>query len=81
MMAPRQSNAVFVKIPPKLVKALRKSFFFYVWDEVSFECRLMTSWDTQREDIENFAQNLRLLLSANQTLHGEQNEISSDSLS
>ncbi|MBO9668712.1 MAG: low specificity L-threonine aldolase [Bdellovibrio sp.] len=50
-----QSNAVFAKIPPAWVKPLRENFFFYVWDEKTFECRWMTSWDTQKQDIENFA--------------------------
>jgi threonine aldolase len=50
-----QSNAVFAKIPPSWVKPLRENFFFYVWDEKTFECRWMTSWDTQKQDIENFA--------------------------
>lgn len=31
--APRQSNAVFVKIPKSWVQSLRKEYFFYVWDE------------------------------------------------
>jgi len=52
--ASRQSNAVFVKIPKEYVKLLREKFFFYVWNEKTFECRLMTSWDTTKEDIESF---------------------------
>lgn len=49
-----QSNAVFVEIPKELIKELRKELFFYVWNETSFECRLMTSWDTELIDIEKF---------------------------
>lgn len=56
-----QSNAVFVKIPSRWVKSLREKYFFYVWDENTFECRLMTSWDTQKEDIDGFAQLLKEL--------------------
>lgn len=52
--APRHSNAVFVKIPKQWIKALREKYFFYVWDEKTFECRLMTSWDTTDSDIEGF---------------------------
>jgi threonine aldolase len=51
---PRQSNAVFVKIPQKWIKALRENYFFYVWDEETFECRLMCSWDTTDADIQGF---------------------------
>lgn len=51
---PVQSNAVFAEIPQPLVKKLKQQYFFYVWDEKTFECRLMTSWDTQKEDIDGF---------------------------
>lgn len=61
MTAERQSNAVFVKFPQKLVKKLREHYFFYVWDEKTFECRLMTSWDTSDHDITGFLTQLRKL--------------------
>lgn len=51
---PVQSNAVFVQIPQKMIKTLRSKFFFYVWNEENFECRLMTSWDSQKSDIDQF---------------------------
>jgi len=54
ILRPRQSNAVFAQIPQPWVKTLRQDYFFYVWDEKTFECRLMTSWDTRNEDIESF---------------------------
>lgn len=56
-----QSNAVFAKIPSAWVKPLREKFFFYVWDEKTFECRWMTSWDTQKDDIDQFVQALKEL--------------------
>ena len=49
-----QSNAVFAIIPQKWVKPLREKYFFYVWDESTFECRWMTSWDTQIDEIKGF---------------------------
>lgn len=55
---PIESNAVFCNIPKHLVKSLRESYFFYVWDEKTFECRLMTSFATTSEHVENFIQNL-----------------------
>lgn len=55
----RESNAVFVKIPKERIKKLKEKYFFYVWDEKTFECRLMTSWDTQPADIEGFLQAAR----------------------
>lgn len=57
----RQANAVFAKIPQAWVKPLRENYFFYVWDEHTFECRWMTSWDTELSDIEGFAKSLKEL--------------------
>ena len=59
--APRQSNAVFARIPKHWVKTLREQAFFYVWDEKTFECRLMTSWDTTDADVDSFCQRVREL--------------------
>lgn len=56
-----QSNAVFPILPSSWVKALREHYFFYVWDEHTFECRLMTSWDTHSEDIQGFASKMKEL--------------------
>jgi threonine aldolase len=56
-----QSNAVFVKIPKAWVKPLREHYFFYVWDEKTFECRLMTSWDTTESDVQGFISEIRKL--------------------
>ena len=49
-----RANGVFVRFPKKLVAKLREQAFFYVWDESTFECRLMTSWDTTPDDIDRF---------------------------
>lgn len=57
----REANAVFARIPQQWVKPLRESFFFYVWDEHTFECRWMTSWDTEITDIAGFVQGLKEL--------------------
>lgn len=59
---PVQSNALFAEIPQPLVKKLKQQYFFYVWDEKTFECRLMTSWDTQKSDIDGFCKALDDLL-------------------
>jgi len=58
---PVQSNVVFAEIPPSWVKPLREHYFFYVWDEKTFECRWMTSFDTAPEDIAGFAKALSSL--------------------
>jgi len=49
-----QSNGVFVIIPKEVAERVRKQYFFYPWNEKTSEYRLMTSWDTTEEDIENF---------------------------
>ncbi|MFS4459746.1 threonine aldolase family protein [Bdellovibrio sp. HCB2-146] len=56
-----EGNAVFAKIPQAWVKALREHYFFYVWDENTFECRWMTSWDTTADDIHTFVKLLKEL--------------------
>lgn len=49
-----EANAVFACFRRDLLKSLREKYFFYVWNEKTFECRLMTSWDTQPDDVDGF---------------------------
>jgi threonine aldolase len=56
-----QANAVFAILPKKWVGTLREQAFFYVWNEATFECRLMTSWDTEPGDIDGFIEKLEML--------------------
>jgi threonine aldolase len=58
---PVQSNAVFVNIPQKFVKELKSELFFYIWDDQSFEARLMTSFDTKKEELELFVEKIKSL--------------------
>lgn len=58
---PTESNAVFVEFPKSMISELRKEYFFYVWDEKTFECRLMMSWDTTPDEIQGFVETLRKL--------------------
>lgn len=58
---PVESNAVFAILPKALLKELREVFFFYVWNEKTFECRLMTSWDTTENDVLNFSKKVSQL--------------------
>ncbi len=59
---PVQSNGVFVVIPHSVAENLSKEYFFYPWNEKISEYRLMTSWDTSEDDIENFVCLLKKLL-------------------
>lgn len=51
---PVQSNGVFATIPSKFIPQLQKKYFFYVWNEEISEVRLMASFDTTEEDIQDF---------------------------
>ena len=56
------SNAVFAKLPPAVVKGLHdRGWHFYTnvggWDE----SRLMCSWDTTPEDVDTFAADMKEL--------------------
>lgn len=51
---PVQSNGVFVILPYEVAESVKKRYFFYPWDEGRSEYRLMTSWDTSEEDIDDF---------------------------
>jgi threonine aldolase len=51
---PVQSNGLFVVMPSAVADRIKEHYFFYPWNEKISEYRLMTSWDTTEEDIENF---------------------------
>jgi len=57
-----ESNAVFARIPEKIISLLQEQYFFYIWDEVTSEVRWMCSFDTTGEDIEGFAALLRKII-------------------
>lgn len=54
-----ESNGVFVIIPAATAEKVRQEYFFYPWDEKTSEYRLMTSWDTTEEDIDEFVKLLK----------------------
>jgi threonine aldolase len=57
-----QSNGVFVIMPSDIADKMKSHYFFYPWDERKSEYRLMTSWDTMEEDIEDFVRILSMEL-------------------
>ncbi len=59
---PTQSNAVFCQMPEAIIKTLKKDFFFYIWNEKTFEARLMTSFQTTEDEINRFILRMRELL-------------------
>jgi threonine aldolase len=53
LMAPVESNAVFVRMPGRVVERLRqKGWRFYAWGD---GFRLMCAWDTESETVDRFA--------------------------
>jgi threonine aldolase len=59
---PVDANAVFAIVPGDLIKSLQKKYFFYVWNEFTHEVRWMTSFDTKEEEIFDFAEWIRKLI-------------------
>lgn len=49
-----EANGIFMIMPNDVAEKIRKHYFFYPWNEMISEYRLMTSWDTTGEDIDNF---------------------------
>ncbi|MDR2466506.1 MAG: low specificity L-threonine aldolase [Prevotellaceae bacterium] len=54
-----QGNEVFAILPADVIAPLQEECFFYVWDETASEVRWVCSFDTDEEDIEEFAGKLR----------------------
>ena len=51
---PVESNGIFVIMPGMVAEKVSTTYFFYPWNELLSEYRLMTSWDTTPEDIDKF---------------------------
>lgn len=49
-----EANELFVAFPREAIDPLRQACFFYVWDEARNVARLVTSWDTQAEEVDAF---------------------------
>ena len=52
---PVQANGVFAVIPGAAADAVRPRWPFYDWDESAAEVRLMCSWDTTAQEVDEFA--------------------------
>jgi threonine aldolase len=51
---PVDANAIFAIFPAAVIPALQEQNFFYVWNEKTFEVRLMCAFDTTQQDIDGF---------------------------
>jgi threonine aldolase len=54
-----ESNQLFFTMPAEAAKKLSEKYFFYYWNEAVSEVRLVTSWDTTDEDIDNLGGTLK----------------------
>jgi threonine aldolase len=62
LLFPRQANAVFAELPLPAIEALKeKGWVFYTFIGAG-GCRFMCSWDTQPEDVDGLAADLRAAL-------------------
>ncbi len=61
---PREANAVFVEIPKPVIDGLHVSGWIFYNFIGKGGCRLMCSWDTQPEDVDEFCSDLTRLMSA-----------------
>ena len=58
------SNAVFAIIPEWLGEELHKKHYFYVWDESTNEVRWMCSFNTTKEDIDEFVADIKAIIAS-----------------
>lgn len=61
---PVDANAIFAIMPPTLIEKLHQCYHFHVWDERLSEVRLMTSFDTQIEEVDAFIEFTRVASSS-----------------
>jgi len=56
---PVQANAVFARLRPRHIAALRREWTFHVWDERESVVRWMTAFDTTADDVDAFLDGIR----------------------
>lgn len=59
---PVQANGVWATLPPEIITPLRAQVPFSVWDPRTHEVRLMCSFDTTEEDVDQFIECLKALI-------------------
>ena len=59
---PVQTNAVFAYISKELYEKLSEKHMFYIWDEETMEVRWMCSFDTKKENIDDFLKDIKTLI-------------------
>ncbi len=54
-----ETNSVFAIMPEKVIPIAQEKYPFYMWNPEISEVRFMTSFDTEKQDIENFVNDLK----------------------
>jgi len=57
-----QVNGLFLVMPAALIPRVQEHSFFYVWNDATSEVRLMCSWDTSEDDVDDFLRHLENIL-------------------
>ncbi|HPH72223.1 MAG TPA: low specificity L-threonine aldolase [Candidatus Cloacimonas sp.] len=55
-------NSLFVILPEHIIETLQQKYHFYTWNEATNEVRLMCSFNTKEEHIDEFINDLKTLL-------------------
>ncbi len=56
---PVQANAVFARLDPEHIAALKRDWFFHLWDEKTSVVRWMAAFDTAESDVDAFLADVR----------------------
>ena len=56
---PVETNAVFAYISKELYEKLSEKHMFYIWDEETMEVRWMCSFETKKENIDEFIEDIK----------------------
>ncbi len=57
-----ETNGIFVTVPSKSIPLIRKKYFIYTWNEKVSEIRLMTSFNTKKEEVDEFVDYLKKVI-------------------
>lgn len=58
------TNQIFPILPNEVIKELQEKYLFYIWEKVddnNSSIRLVTSWATSKDAVENFINDLKIL--------------------
>ncbi|SHF38623.1 threonine aldolase family protein [Caloramator proteoclasticus] len=57
-----EANAIFASLPREVIDKLLEKYYFYIWNEDKNEVRWMTSFDTTKEEIDEFVEDIKKII-------------------